>query len=146
MSKANKINKAIDWIAIGGTAYFIGIAIAGAIKRKREQNGTSGIGAAKRKIKENEYNIWRYLLYPLFLNDEFLEWYYFEHKHDEDVARLIRTKEELDAAFAMIDGSNLSPYKKKWLKENIEIDYHHPGERMSRKKYLENAEVFDELD
>ena len=50
MSKANKINKAIDWIAIGSTAYFVGIAIAGAIKRKRTQQGTSGIGAAKRRI------------------------------------------------------------------------------------------------
>lgn len=154
MTKADKIEQWIVRIGAIGTAFFALRAIDAAVKAKARADydakyhpdGVGSIGAAKRKIKENEYNIWRYLLYPLFLNDEFLEWYYWEHRHDEDVAHLIRTKEELDATFAMIDSSNLSLYKKKWLKENIEIDYRHPGERMSWKKYLENAEVFNEID
>ena len=45
MSKASKINKAIDYIALAGGAYFAAITIAGAIKRKRAQSDpTSGIG------------------------------------------------------------------------------------------------------
>lgn len=40
-------SKALNWIAGGIAAYFVGSAIAGAIKRK---NATSGIGAAKRRI------------------------------------------------------------------------------------------------
>lgn len=44
MSKAQKIDKAIGWLTIAGAAYFVGTAIAGAIKRKRET--TSGIGYA----------------------------------------------------------------------------------------------------
>lgn len=52
MSKAAKINKAINWgIWIAG-AYFIGTAIAGAIKRKRE--GINGIGKVER-IKRRVY-------------------------------------------------------------------------------------------
>lgn len=52
MSKAAKINKAINWgIWIAG-AYFIGTAIAGAIKRRRE--GTNGIGKVER-IKRRVY-------------------------------------------------------------------------------------------
>lgn len=48
MSKAKNSSKVINWIAGGALAYFIGTAIAGAIKRKRES--TNGIGAAKRRI------------------------------------------------------------------------------------------------
>lgn len=46
MIKQKRINKAIQWITLGATAYFVGSAIAGAIKRKRE--GVTGIGAAER--------------------------------------------------------------------------------------------------
>lgn len=46
--KAKQINKIIDYGIIAAGAYFIGSAILGAIKRKRE--GTSGIGAAKRRV------------------------------------------------------------------------------------------------
>lgn len=42
MSKAKNSSKVINWIAGGALAYFIGTAIAGAIKRKRES--TNGIG------------------------------------------------------------------------------------------------------
>ena len=65
MSKANKINKAIDWIAIGSTAYFVGLAIAGAIKRKREQ-GTSGIGWAQAYASRNR--ILSYFDYPQLID------------------------------------------------------------------------------
>lgn len=139
--KAKQVNKIINYGIGISAAYFIGSAIAGAIKRKKE-----GIGAVRRRKKIDTDDIYMYILYPLFLNDEFIEWYYWEYKYDESVARLIKTQEELDATLAMIDGSNLSPYKKNWLKEVIKTDYQYPGERMSFKKHLENAEVFDELD
>ena len=48
MSKAAKINKAINWLVGGTLAYFIGTAIAGAVKRRKEQQGASGVGAAER--------------------------------------------------------------------------------------------------
>ena len=48
MSKRDKIQVAMNWAAGAAAAYFVGSAIAGAIKRKRE--ATSGIGAAKRRI------------------------------------------------------------------------------------------------
>ena len=54
MSKAAKINKAIDWITYAAGAYFVGTAIAGAIKKHREEKGTEGIGAAER-IKRRIY-------------------------------------------------------------------------------------------
>lgn len=44
MSKAAKINKAIDWITYAAGAYFVGTAIAGAIKKHREKKGAEGIG------------------------------------------------------------------------------------------------------
>ena len=40
-------SKALNWIAGGIAAYFVGSAIAGAIKRK---NATSGIGATGRYV------------------------------------------------------------------------------------------------
>lgn len=46
--KAKQINKIIDYGVILAGAYFVGSAIAGAIKRKKE--GTNGIGAAKRRV------------------------------------------------------------------------------------------------
>ena len=59
MSKAAKINKAINWgIWIAG-AYFIGTAIAGAIKRKRE--GTNGIGARYEDMLPTVMQYSRYL-------------------------------------------------------------------------------------
>lgn len=110
---------------------------------RKHTQGTSGIGAAK---KRSYVDIYRYILYPLFLNDEFIEWNYWKYKYDEYVAMLIKTQEELDATFIMIDNSNLSPYKKNWLKNVIKTDYQYPGERMSWRLNLQNAEVFDELD
>ena len=44
MSKTKNSSKVINWIAGGALAYFVGTAIAGAIKRKRQ--GTNGIGYA----------------------------------------------------------------------------------------------------
>ena len=52
MIKQKQINKAIQWGTVGAMAYFIGSAIAGAIKRKREQ-GTSGIGWAQAYASRN---------------------------------------------------------------------------------------------
>lgn len=49
--KAKDINKIINWGTIAFGAYFIGSAIAGAIKRKKE--GASGIGAAKRRAERD---------------------------------------------------------------------------------------------
>lgn len=46
--KAKQVNKIINYGIGISAAYFIGSAIAGAIKRKRES--TSGVGAAKRRI------------------------------------------------------------------------------------------------
>ena len=46
MGKAAKINKAIDWITYAAGAYFVGTAIAGAIKKHREEKGANGIGYA----------------------------------------------------------------------------------------------------
>ena len=43
MIKQKQLNKVVQWGTIGTMAYFIGSAIAGAIKRKRAQ-GTNGIG------------------------------------------------------------------------------------------------------
>ena len=58
MSKAQKISKAIDWIAYAAGAYFVGTAIAGAIKKHREKNsGTNGIGAADGEYVVEAY--WR---------------------------------------------------------------------------------------
>lgn len=52
--KAKDINKAINW-GLGFTAaYFIGTAIAGAIKKHREQSGANGIGKMDR-IKRRIY-------------------------------------------------------------------------------------------
>lgn len=52
--KAKDINKAINW-GLGFTAaYFIGTAIAGAIKKHREQSGANGIGKVDR-IKRRIY-------------------------------------------------------------------------------------------
>lgn len=47
MSKAQKINKAINWIVGATLAYFVGSAIAGAVKRRKEQS-MNGIGAVER--------------------------------------------------------------------------------------------------
>lgn len=44
--KAKDINKAINWGLGFSAAYFIGTAIAGAIKKHRSQSGASGIGKA----------------------------------------------------------------------------------------------------
>ena len=54
MSKAQKIDKAIGWLTIAGAAYFVGTAIAGAIKRKRET--TSGIGATTPTYSKQRLN------------------------------------------------------------------------------------------
>ena len=121
------------------------IAIAAAtvgawlIARKK---GAVGVGTTKKR-RVDTHDIYRYILYPLFLNDEFIEWNYWEYKYDEYVAMLIKTQEELDATLVMIDNSNLSPYKKNWLKNVIKTDYQYPGERMSWKLNLQNAEVLD---
>ena len=121
------------------------IAIAAAtvgawlIARKK---GAVGVGTTKKR-RVDTHDIYRYILYPLFLNDEFIEWNYWEYKYDEYVAMLIKTQEELDATLVMIDNYNLSPYKKNWLKNVIKTDYQYPGERMSWKLNLQNAEVLD---
>lgn len=46
--KAKQINKIIDYGTILAIGYFVGSAIYGAIKRKKE--GANGIGAAKRRV------------------------------------------------------------------------------------------------
>lgn len=47
--KAKDINTAINWGLGFSAAYFIGTAIAGAIKKHRSQSGANGIGAIKSK-------------------------------------------------------------------------------------------------
>ena len=49
--KAKDINKAINWGLGFSAAYFIGTAIAGAIKKHRE-SGANGIGATRNKQKK----------------------------------------------------------------------------------------------
>ena len=75
--KAKDINKAINW-GLGFTAaYFIGTAIAGAIKKHREQSGASGIGdiPAWNKNHIRSYismnNMWlpdRVIIDPIYLD------------------------------------------------------------------------------
>ena len=50
-----KSDKIINWIAAAGALYFVGTAIAGAIKRKRE--GVEGIGKLKRRIYSEMYEL-----------------------------------------------------------------------------------------
>ena len=70
MSKAAKINKAIDWIAYAAGAYFVGTAIAGAIKKHREKNsGTNGIGGYGKAIHEIYNNLQKDYMYTQVRRD-----------------------------------------------------------------------------
>ena len=49
MSKSKGNSSAVsNWIAGAGIVYFIGAAIAGAVKRRKAEKGTGGVGAAER--------------------------------------------------------------------------------------------------
>lgn len=54
MSKRDTVQTAMNWIAGAAGLYFVGIAIAGAIKRKREQ-GVKGIGALLSKKDQEDF-------------------------------------------------------------------------------------------
>lgn len=120
MSKANKINKAIDWIAIGGTAYFVGIAIAGAIKRKRAQQGTSGIGAVKRSPRRIWAEVEQAQRHGIDFTDpngwkehtDVLEWMAHGKLRESDSAKPEEQRyfNQLRRAYNSIAGTNL-PYK-----------------------------------
>lgn len=50
MSKIDKAQTVMNWIAGAAGLYFVSIAIAGAVKRKRE-NGTQGVGSTPKYSK-----------------------------------------------------------------------------------------------
>lgn len=65
MSKAKNSSKVINWIAGGALAYFIGTAIAGAIKRKRKS--TNGVG----NMNPNRHG-WTRVIFRKYPNGEII--------------------------------------------------------------------------
>lgn len=101
MSKANS-NKVINWICGAGIAYFAGIAIAGAIKRRREQNpqGTNGVG----KVFDAKFKHFVYALQGEMANGD----------------RFIVN----DIVFASSQDAYM--YMNSRIREGLEIHYEHP--------------------
>ena len=104
MSKTKNSSKVINWIAGGALAYFVGTAIAGAIKRKRES--TNGIGYTQGYASRKR--ILSYFDYPELINAVSIDTTVRKGKY---VDAVIYFKYRMPAGFW------ISPEDARWLSE-----------------------------